>query len=213
MNDSRSFEELRNRAYCPFAESANAQLGPTWVQDLSIEDNILQHIEPLTLFSLNGREEKKDMYVMSIRDIALVESLEALTYTFRSILYYLNSYDPKKPEGDLFLDIEDLSWNFLFTGVKYFIPVFAPFYRTDHPRCSFNPEVAFLLFQPDFSFDKHNINSKNPNRRIISEQIRNVYMQNGVPYNIDLVVGTPKAIRYIKPENILDEPVRWWEAK
>jgi hypothetical protein len=104
-----------------------------------------------------------------------------------------------------------MSWDFVYRGTKFFVPTFAPFYHPNHPRYSHHEGTAFIVFQPDHCFDRHEINSKSPDRHKITETVRDLFEKGGVPYDVELVVHSIKAVRYIKPLLISDSPVRWWE--
>ncbi|KFZ32603.1 hypothetical protein JS44_00080 [Anoxybacillus flavithermus] len=70
-----------------------------------------------------------------------------------------------------------------------------------------------MLLQPEFSFDHNGIHAGNPKRELIKEKIRSKFRENGSEYNIDLVRQPLEVYKYVKPINIDDVPVRWWEEK
>lgn len=207
------FEVLRQSTYCPFAESANITYGSSWDNRLTIEENVLLQLDHFSEFCLEGDEWQLDMFVLEVTGRELVGNLNNISRTLNSILISLNSYDSDPNSGLLTEGIEDLDWDFQFLGTEFIVPVFAPFYPEKHPRYSGCQESAFITFQPDHSFTRHNITSKNPNRYKISQSIRDRFTEGGSPYDIDLIVGTPKAIRYIKPLSIGDEPIEWWKIE
>lgn len=200
------FDKFVNESPCPYASSALFSHAPIWDSEVAFAQNSSYVREALDRFV---SRKQSDIFVVTINDKSLVKDIPSLSKTLFMLLAYLNQRGQKNlkfPEG-----IEDLSWDYQFQGVRFFIPVFAPFYPESHPRWSGQAETAYFFFQPDYAFTKHGISSANPHRKLISARVHKLFSQAGKPYSLKLVVGNPKAERYIKPINEEEPAVRWWK--
>lgn len=204
-----AFKTLLSKTYCPFASKAKIIYSPDWNANKSFTENIAQIVPNFVRFEEIAESEELDMYVMGIKDLHAVGTIESAAKSLKSILETLRLHDEANKEP-LVEGIETLEWNFKFRKTDFFVPFFGPYYNQNNPRYSYTPDYGFIVFQPDHSFSRHHISSKNPNRYRISQAIRDAFIRGNTPYDMNLVVGTPKAIRYIKPENIGEPICEWW---
>jgi hypothetical protein len=105
------------------------------------------------------------------------------------------------------------TWDFVFAGARYFVPVFSSVYATSHPRHSALDGHGYLLFQPEWAFRRFGISSTRANRAGLSEAVRSVFAAHGIDYTIESVTQWPKALRYVKPLHEDEPPVRWWQSE
>lgn len=204
-----AFSVLLSKTYCPFALNAKIVYSPDWEIDRGFLENIHRIVPNFIGFEEAAASEELDMYVMGIKDNHAVGNIQNAGRSLKIVLETLRQYDNINQEP-LVEGIETLEWNFKFRNTNFFVPFFGSYYAQSNPRYSYSPDYGFIIFQPDHSFSRHNISSRNPNRRNISESIRDAFNRGNVQYDLNLVIGTPKAIRYIKPLNIGDPVCRWW---
>jgi hypothetical protein len=215
FRDSKSrvaprFAALIKNTHCPYATEANISFASGWNRKLTTEENILALLPEFDNFIEYGQEEGADMFVIEVRDRKYIKNTRTFATLLRSILHTLHQLDPTS-DGNLTDNITSMEWDFTYRHVRFFVPTFAPFYDSSHARYSHQKESAFIVFQPDRSFDRHGISSKNSNRQKITETVRMLFEKGGVTYDLNLVAGSIKAIRYIKPYLPGGSPIRWWE--
>lgn len=204
------FNRLVQATCCPFAKTARTALCPTWEPSRGAQQNIVTVVRWLDDFVAHAEQNELDLLVIEIRAVRYTRTLGSFVRLFRRILFEAAKRDPLRTEP-LTNGIESLEWDFEYRGTPFFIPVFAPFYPDSHTRWSRDSKSAFILFQPDHSFGRRGINSRSPHRGRVTEQSRRRCVRAGHQYNVDLISGTPKAVRYIHPIDPFGTPVRWWE--
>lgn len=207
---AQRFEALVKNTHCPFAIGANISFASEWDLKLTTEENTLALLPEFDKFIEHGQKAGVDMFVIEVRDRKYIKDIRTFAALLRSILYTLHQLDPMG-DGNLTDNITSMEWDFTYRNVRFFVPTFAPFYDSSHARYSHQKESAFIVFQPDHSFDRHGISSKKPNRQKITETVRMLFEKGGVSYNLNLVSGSVKAVRYIKPHLTGDSPIKWWE--
>jgi hypothetical protein len=211
--DSESrFLRLVRATCCPFARTATIAYAPAWEDDFSLRENVTRTVSGLNIFVEDGEDRALDLFVMEIRDPAHTSTLPAFTKLLRYVLFAFAERDPLRSEP-LTAGIESLEWNFRYRGMDFFIPTFAPFYPPTHTRYSQDELSAFIVLQPDHSFSRRGINSQSPHRERLTSQTRAICECLEYQYNVNLVSGTPKAIRYVHPVDPFGAPIRWWEAE
>jgi FPC/CPF motif-containing protein YcgG len=208
---TQRFCSIVSKTYCPYARRADIQFAPEWNKNLIIEENIMRFLPFFDRFVQHEEREELDMFVVEVRDHEKIKSIDNFAKLLHYILYTLNKIDPTH-KADLTHGIHSLEWNFTYNGLKFFVPTFAPFYSPTHARYSCSKDSAFIAFQPDHCFDRHGITSKNPRRHKITESIRSKFERGGAGYDIELVSHSIKAVRYIKPLLVGQDPIRWWET-
>lgn len=204
------FRVLVNRTCCPYAKVANIRYAPKWDQSRTIRENVLALLPYLDQFVERSEEEELDMFVIEVRDNKFIKDINAFASLVYNVLDILHEVDPTS-EGTFTDGITSMEWDFVYRNVEFFIPTFTPFYDSNHIRYSHQKDSAFIAFQPDHCFDRHGINSKNPNRRQITEKVRERFEKAGIEYDVSLVSGSIKAVRYIKPLKTGQSLIRWWE--
>lgn len=205
----KRFETLVKNTYCPFASFTKVWCAPSWSRTEKAEINIKKAILSFHKFVLKGIYQGYDIFVMEVREEAFIRGIDSWATLLNKVLYEIHLTDVQKKEY-FTVGIEKMEWDFVFAGVRFFIPTFTPFYDQSHSRYSFNRNAAFIVFQPDSTFDKFNINSKNPNRDKITQAIRLNFLEHGVDYDVKLVKDSLKALRYIKPLEVGSPLVKWW---
>jgi hypothetical protein len=204
------FKVLIDNTCCPYAADVKFRCSPEWDSSRTVRENILLLLPSFDDFIEYGEEKCLDMFVVEIRDSRYINNVHTLASLLHSILSNLHKVDPVS-KWNLTDGITTMEWNFIYRGVKLFVPTFAPFYGRDHTRYSHQPESAFVVLQPDHSFSRRNINSKSPDRHLITGKAKARCEKMGYKYDADLVSGTPKAVRYIHPLVLGQDSVKWWE--
>jgi hypothetical protein len=208
---AQRFYNIVSKTYCPYACRSKIRFAPEWDKNLRIEENIKRFLPVFDKFVQDEEPEALDMFVVEVCDHEDVRSIDNFARLLHYILHTLNKVDPTQ-RANVTDGILSKEWNFTYNGLKFFVPTFAPFYSTTHARYSYSMDSAFIAFQPDHCFDRHGITSKNPHRHKITESIRSKFERGGSGYDIELVSHSIKAIRYIKPLLIGQNPIRWWET-
>ncbi len=206
----RRFGRLLGKTFCPYALGANIRFAPPWRPQLSVEENTLRLLPRLDRFVASGEARGWDMFVVEVRGTEAIKTLQSFAGLLNRVLHTLAKADPNR-KAELTERITEKEWDFVYGGVRFFVPTFAPFYNRAHARYSHDENSAFIAFQPDHCFSRHGIDSKSPDRRQLSESIKEMFERGGVAYDFELVVNSVKALRYVKRQSVADEPVRWWE--
>nr|WP_253263345.1 YqcI/YcgG family protein [Anoxybacillus sp. EFIL] len=206
------FKKVAEKTNCIFSSRAKIWGSYNFVEDLSLEENLENNLKLLKRFNRVAPCEGLDGFVIEVYGKEYGDRLDNLSKTLRRVLTYLSDKDPAKIHC-MNQNILRSDWRFSFGGQTFFVTTFAPCYPKKHPRYSHNPFSTFVLLQPEFSFDHNGIHAGNPKRELIKEKIRSKFRENGSEYNIDLVRQPLEVYKYVKPINIDDVPVRWWEEK
>lgn len=203
------FKKLILNTYCPFAKDAVIMYASDWNTEIEVKENLERILPQFLRFVKVGIQNGYELFVIEVRQESIIEGIQSFAGFLNKLLHDIHLLDTKAvryfTEG-----IETMEWDFTFNKIRFFIPTFAPFYKKSHPRYSFNQDTAFIMFQPDSTFDKHNINSKNPDRDEVTEKIKSLFLENNISYSLKYVKGSFKAIRYLKPINLEDPPIKWW---
>lgn len=204
------FATLVNSTHCPYAREAKVHFAPSWDSRKTVEENVTVLLPALERFALYESKKDGDMFVVGVSDIKYTRSIYTLAKLLNHALHAIYASDLTS-KGELTDGITTMEWDFTFKKNRFFIPVFAPFYDKTHARYSFHSHTAFIVFQPDDCFSRHNITSDNPSRREITLHVKSLFEKGGVNYDLSLVADSPKALRYLKPYNVGGKPIKWWE--
>jgi energy-coupling factor transporter ATP-binding protein EcfA2 len=99
-------------------------------------------------------------------------------------------------------------WQFSFNGIRIFISVFSPLYPPDHVRHS--PTTTFVVFQPETSFDQHNIGSRFAESYKIKKQVRSQFLDKNIFYPSAVIDARNEAAIYLLPRWDGDDSTIWW---
>jgi len=211
-NIENRFRKLVAHSPCPFAKDAKIMYALDWDPGIGFTENIHKTLPRFISFVTNGISDGYELFVMEIRHESIINQIEDFAGFLNKLLHEIHLSDTTSvtyfTEG-----IESMDWDFTFNSIRFFIPTFAPFYERNHPRYSFNTDTAFIMFQPDSTFNKYSINSKNPDRNELTEKIKTLFLENDFIYSLKYVKGSIKSIRYVKPVNLEGPPVKWWLNK
>lgn len=205
-------KRLVDNTCCLYASNAILQCGPEWDKSKTVRENVLSILPFFDEFTVFGETNRLDMFIVEVRDRNYIQDVHSFASLFHRVLFTLFEVDPTS-EGYLTDGITTLEWNFTYRKVKFFVSSFAPFYSRDHTRYSHQPESAYIAFQPDHCFSRRGINSKNPDRYLITEKTKANCEKMGYKYDVNLVSNTPKAVRYIHPPVLGQGFIKWWEEK
>ncbi len=207
------FRPLMAKTLCPFAQQAKIWGAPDYDEHEDVETNVSRIAAVLARFCRVARSEELDGFVIRLTSLAHIRQIHSLSDVFHRILASLGRQNKvnglQNPMDDEILTKE---WRFTFSNVSFFITVFAPFYRGDHPRFSWCSKSAFIFLQPEFSFDAHGIHSHNPKREMIKIGIREEFSRSTIGYSSKLVEQPMEALKYIKPLDLDAPPVKWWKT-
>ena len=206
------FQNLLKGTCCPYAQFASISFGPAWQTDQSTRENLTRLLPYFDEFAERAEDQKTDMFVVEVREPGHLKNIEVFSAFLRTLLTTLKEADPLRT-GDLADGIDSPEWDFTYRGVRFFVLTFAPFYDERHGRHSHCEDTAFITFQPDQSFDRYGINKKSPKRRKISEAVRDAFEKSGIRYDFCLVTRSIKALRYVQPLGVGQDPIRWWEEQ
>lgn len=207
-----TYETLLNNCLCPYKSEAKYCLSRKWSIETNFCDGLSRVSESLTEFIQDKIPKRYDLLVVEINNPSIANDIVLLAKFLNALLLGLRERDVLA-SSPLIKNIETLSWDFVFNDTKFFLPVFAPLYHQRHARQSFVKDTIFIQFQHDLAFSWRGISKNSPNREEISEDVRSVFEKGGRPYDHKLIDGTPKAIRYIKPKRLGEEPVLWWKSE
>ena len=210
MEVNSNFQKLFINTLCPFAKDAQFWLSPVWIKGSPFKENCSKITDSFQTFIAEGISQGFDAFIVEIVEENSIYSLSSWS---NFLFHFLEAVHKSDRHSQRFFtdNIENMSWDFTYEGHRFFIPTFAPFYRSNHSRYSHAEHSAFIMFQPDSAFDKVGINSRTANRKELSEKVQSVFRQKGIDYDIKLVRGSLKAHRFIKPLEVGDLPIEWWK--
>lgn len=207
------FRETVVKTLCPFAQRAKIWGAPDVDDKKDFAHNVSQIADVLRRFCRVAPSEGLDGFVIRLDMPAQIRDLTSFSSAFLELARGLGRANKEAGlDNPMEWDISSPEWRFTFGGVSFFITTFAPFYRGDHPRFSWCRNSAFIFLQPEFSFDHHGIHSGNHKRGSIKESIRQYFSKNSIGYSSELVEQPLEALKYIKPLQLSDPPVKWWET-
>jgi hypothetical protein len=205
-----SFARIQRETHCTFARKSTIWTAPQFNTG-TISGIIPAWARALRGFTRAMRVEPLDGFLMPLpREFG--ENLDSLATTTRQILAGLAATD-----GPMRCDLRRAGrpdWYFRFAGERFFLITMAPCYGPAHARYSFDEPYTFLLLQPDRAFDRAvSPGSAGLISAAVRERIRERYRQNGRPYDLAITLAHGEALRFVKPLELGDPPVRWWEAQ
>ena len=201
------FERIVTATSCIYAPSAKLWGSPEWDSQATLKDNVNYFKPYLIRFTKSAQAEGLDSFVVELSDQAAASSMPALASRFREFLQTLVEVDPavnRSFRGP----VDRPGWQFTFNGVRLFISVFSPVYLDSHPRHS--PSGAFVVFQPETSFDHYSIGSAFPQSRKAKERIRSEFIAHNKWYPGNLIDERIEARLYILPRSEDDHENEWW---
>lgn len=200
---------VRDRTACPFAPRASIVFAPDWDDQGDYNTNLVLLSGAFDEFIQREEAENLDMLVVEVINSARVKSLVQFVGLFRTILEGLAAHQDGQG-ANLFAEIESSDWDFRFQDKDFFVSTFAPLYPESHSRFSHSPSTAFIVFQPDSSFDRHHIHSAAEAREKITDFVERTFEDHGISYDCDLTTRHVKAERYVKRLSPSHAPVKWW---
>lgn len=202
------YRELSRKTLCPYSYTAKVYFATMWDSTESFESNFSFFTKSFDYYIKNSIYDY-DICVLTVRG-SVTSDINTWACFVKQLLFSLAKYDGQYSPFD---GIDSINWDYKYSGYKFFIPTFGPFYPQNHSRYSHNDNVAFILFQPDLTFSRFKISSSAPQREQLTYAIRKKFLDAGIDYDLYLVKGSPKALRYVKPLKRGDSYIRWWEVK
>jgi len=202
------FSVIRRRTRCPYAKEARLWGAPAWDDKYSLSRNIDSMFPFFLSFTKAARLESLDGFVVAVKKPKGGESMVALAAWFRQFLDALGHVDPElSPMRSA--AIGEPGWQFAFNGLRLFISVFSPLYARNHPRWS--PKTTYVMFQPEQSFDLHEIGSSFPQSATQKQSIRDAFTQSAFWYPANVIDERVEAAIYLLPRFPDDYDVVWWQ--
>jgi len=216
----KEFEEVKNKTECKFAKNSKLWGSPTYLPTLSLRRNVENALQSFSLFLKVGKGRHLDGYVMHVESKHAHHSVHEFGRLVFTVLKCLSDHDPHHVHCIDKSYLPSYGWWFEFDNEFIFVTTFASCYKSDHSRHTFgaNPDSCFILFQPEYSFAFRNIScGEEPteweNPKTVRDQIRVSYKQNGRNYILDSNSLGPTAHQIVRPLNLQDPVVKWWEEK
>jgi hypothetical protein len=205
------FAKLISNTACPFAKGAQVFYAPSWDINAGMEQNLAAVVSSFIKFFESEKVTMYDLFVCEVREKVIVSSIVNIAGYLNKLLNEIHKTD-HLAVTNISEGIEKMDWDFYYLNTPFFVAVFGPMYQKNHPRFSFSNDTAFVMFQPDSTFDRYNINSQSESRSTITSRVMTLFETQGFDYNVKLVSGSPKAIRFLKPIDLNDQPIEWWKS-
>jgi hypothetical protein len=119
--------------------------------------------------------------------------------------------DSKGDTRQLYDRIESTGWEYTLMDRDFFPLLLSPVYPIHHPR-HLRWRQPVILLQPESSFSRHGISSRDKGRKRLSATVECAFLRAGKRYHGHITRSLPKAYRVIKPFRMADPPIRWWDA-
>jgi len=206
------FSSIIDRSFCTFAFSSKLDGSPPWVGGArNLSANLNQICGDLIEFVGTPDNDKLDGYVIELVPRLYGESLPSLCVALRKTLNYLSVRDPAEVHA-MRKTIESPHWWFSFAGCRFFVSAFAPCYDAAHARSSNGLVSSFFLLLPEYAFVKRVPEGHSIIPEDVRLGIRHAYAVHGRCYDGRISESPIEAYRYIKPLQIGDPPVLWWDV-
>lgn len=204
--EHEAFREIATQTQCSFAPSAVA-----WSTERELDPDKPGDIDflsrRLTGFTRAVQRETLGCFVATFAPTH-GETVEMLSTTTNRVLRGLARRDGI---GAPFGNPTSPHWRFMFRGEIYFVLAIGPCYPRTHARYGFEVHRTVLIFQPDTAFvraaGKQGLITPTVRRRI-----RAKYELAGRPYDVALTESPVESHRFVKPLELGEEAVRWWET-
>lgn len=206
------FARLIKSTKCPFATKAQVEYGEMWSRDTDLPSMVHRWADELRTFVVKAHTAKLDGIILSGHGKHVPSDLHGLAECVRVILSGLTGLD--RGTGLTQTEIEDPGWQFSFGGERMFLVTFASLYSANNARHSPVPDSMFMFFQPEFSFDHFMPYSEHdPRTHRLKAAIRRDFTSANMTYDLNIVGSCHEALKYIKPLNLDDPPVKWWKSQ
>lgn len=185
--------------------------GASWRQEETIADHVIRNAPLLKVFTELSQDAGIDVFVMCLDDKRLGASLENLKPTVKAVMQAFEQCDPQagrhpRPQPAC------KDWRFFFNGEPMHLIVLAPCYSMHNSRYGFGDDATYFLF-----FSRHSFSRRHANNSVgviqpgLRHQIRHAYAASGRAYDIYIAASEYNALKVIKPQNIGDPAIRWWQ--
>lgn len=200
---------------CLFAKSSKLCGSKDWNPALSLEENVAASVMAFNAFIQVALSAHYDGFVFEIRGEEYASSIEVFGQTVRRVLLTISDLDPRKANCMRKSYIDKRGWCFEFARETFFVTTFAPCFPSNHSRYGFGCKSSFVLFQPEYSFAWHNIESDTPetnweNPTTVRDKIRVEFRNHGRDYEIPDTIYYPPALHIVRPLRPTDPPITWW---
>jgi hypothetical protein len=183
-----------------------------WTADESIAKNVKRMIPEFKEFIAQGPALELDGFVIEWPEGSYGSTLGALSRTTRQVLNAIWEEDPLRTKNWL-EDIETPNWFYSFSGQRLFVLATGPCYDHTSSRYTYGALSTYLLFQPQHSFQRRASPLESGTiSRAHRNKIRQAFKATNQTYDLSITLGPIEAFRFVKPRNLGDPPVRWWEV-
>jgi len=220
------FQPIQKASCCPFAKAAVLWGGKSFPNPTSLKEQARVHAPALHEFVKQVRGERApepgykrlDGFCIELDDeVARGDRPEDLGACVKDLLMGLSELDPAGEHVMRKSYIGARGWNFRFDRMDFFVTTFAPCYPTTSSRFAYGVGRAFVLLQPEISFDRHKLPDDTPHTQwdkpeTIRDMARVNFRKAGQSYWIPPTVSYPMAEHIVKPlQDDGDTVVRWWQ--
>jgi FPC/CPF motif-containing protein YcgG len=223
------FESCKRASSCIFAKNSKLWGSREFDREKSLKDNILAIVPALSKFTSIIEDEgvNLDGFLIELRGSQYSSDLTAFKGAVYETLKIIGDSDPSGLNSMKMKSISSPYWYFSFGTVPIFITTFAPFYGESSSRhmgelSAENNDSCFLLFQPEISFLRHQINRDTPlthwsNPITTRDKIRVNFRDQNQDYFIPPTIAYPVANHFVQhPENtktgeLVKPLVQFWQ--
>ena len=203
---------------CLFAKNSKLCGSKDWDPSLSLEDNVRASLSGLAAFLQVALSQHYDGFVFEVCGKEYGDTVENFGETVRRVLLTISDSDPNQANCMRKSYIDKRGWCFEFLRETMFVTTFGPCFPSTHSRYAFGCTSSFILFQPEYSFAWHNIESDTPhtnweNPTSIRDKIRVEFRKHGRDYEIPDTIYYPPALHIVRPLRPTDPPVEWWRPR
>jgi ADP-ribosylation factor 1/2 len=226
----KNFRPIQRRTSCPFAKAAKLWGVKMVVTGVDITDNDAAAAaarnnaacaaEALAEFVRRSDQgEPLDGFCIELDDPA---AGAANPSEFGAHVYIaLRALSDLDPSGERAMRVQYIGargWRFRFARADFFVTTFCPCYPSTSSRYAFGTGAAFLLLQPELSFDRHKLPDDTPVThdppQTIRDKTRLAFRDAGCRYFVPVTTKYPPAEHIVKPVN--DDGltiIRWWDQE
>ena len=192
---------------CPHAKRAMLvhDIIETLPGDLNPADTIWRRVQS---YAENEQAFAPDGLFLSLPTSMFGDNIDGLARGFKNLFCRLVELDDRNPKEEL-ARAADPDYRFTLAGIDFHPLLFSLVYPENNPRHSSSEDRVLLLLQTESSFDRHmpKYPDGSQKRWLHRLAIRETFARALQPYQKHL--GS-RAIRYLSPEDALNEPPVMW---
>jgi len=194
---------------CPFAKKGQLHYGSTWTSQIEFSEQARIWTREMAKFTKLVPLTNPDGFVIGVLGKQTPGTLHELSHFVCHTLNDLTIQSRGSPLTKK--EVTADGWQFSLQEIRMFLVVMSSVYPQTNSRYSPVPNSAFMFFQPEVAFDNFIPHSEHdPRTQRLKVVIRQDFIRAGKEYDIRITASSSEVSKYVKPLNLGDPIVEWW---